>query len=67
MREATLDDRGHLYLPKEVRERYGRRFRIVQLHDGIELIPLSEDPLESLTEALAPIGGLDPRGTVCPS
>lgn len=42
---ATLDDQGRLYLPKEVQERYGRCFRIVQLHDGVKLIPLSDDPL----------------------
>lgn len=48
MSEATLDDRGRLTLPKEVRERYGDRYRIVELHDGIKLIPVAKDPLDAL-------------------
>ncbi|QLD87316.1 AbrB/MazE/SpoVT family DNA-binding domain-containing protein [Natronomonas halophila] len=48
MSEATLDDRGRLTLPKEVRERYGDRYRIVELHDGVKLIPIAEDPLDAL-------------------
>ncbi|WP_327052941.1 AbrB/MazE/SpoVT family DNA-binding domain-containing protein [Halomicrococcus gelatinilyticus] len=50
MSEATLDDRGRLTLPKEIRERYGDQYRIVELHDGIKLIPIAEDPLEALRE-----------------
>lgn len=52
---ATVDDRGRLYLPKELREQYGERFRVVRLHDGIKLIPVSGDPLEGLRRVLAPI------------
>ncbi|MEE6210075.1 AbrB/MazE/SpoVT family DNA-binding domain-containing protein [Salarchaeum sp. III] len=48
MSEATLDDRGRLTLPKEIRERYGDRYHIVELHDGIKLVPVSDDPLDSL-------------------
>jgi len=50
MTDATLDDRGRLTLPKEMRERYGDRYRIVQLHDGIKLIPVAEDPLDALRD-----------------
>lgn len=56
---ATLDDEGRLYLPEEVQERYGRRFRIVQLHDGVKLIPLSDDPMKNLQETLAPLRDVD--------
>lgn len=52
MTSATVDDRGRLYLPKPLRERYGERFRIVQRHDGIKLIPLPEDPVEGLRQAM---------------
>jgi bifunctional DNA-binding transcriptional regulator/antitoxin component of YhaV-PrlF toxin-antitoxin module len=48
MSETTLDDRGRLTLPKELRERYGDRYRIVELHDGIKLIPIADDPLDAL-------------------
>lgn len=57
MTAATVDQRGRLYLPKEVREQFGRRFRIVRLHDSVKLIPLSETPLQGLREALAPLAG----------
>lgn len=55
MSEATLDDRGRLTLPKEVRERYGTHYHIVQLHDGIKLIPIDEDPLEALRAEFADV------------
>lgn len=48
MSETTLDDRGRLTLPKELRERYGDRYRIVELHDGIKLVPIADDPLDAL-------------------
>lgn len=50
MSEATLDDRGRLTLPKELRERYGDRYHVVDLHDGIKLVPIAADPLEALRE-----------------
>lgn len=55
MPEATLDDRGRLTLPKEMRERYGERYRIVELHDGIKLVPVSDDPLDALREEFADV------------
>ncbi|MFB6129640.1 MAG: AbrB/MazE/SpoVT family DNA-binding domain-containing protein [Salinigranum sp.] len=55
MSEATLDDRGRLTLPKEVRERYGERYHIVELHDGIKLIPVSEDPLNALRDEFSDV------------
>ena len=55
MADATLDDRGRLTLPKELRERYGDHYHIVELHDGIKLIPVAEDPLEALREEFADI------------
>ncbi|ADD04312.1 uncharacterized protein Nmag_0727 [Natrialba magadii ATCC 43099] len=50
MSDVALDDRGRLTLPKEIRERYGERYHIVQLHDGIKLVPVAEDPLEALRD-----------------
>lgn len=58
MSEVSTDDRGRIYLPKEVRERYGERYRLVQLRNGIKLVPLSDDPVGALREALAPLKGL---------
>ncbi len=53
MSDVTLDDRGRLTLPKELRERYGDRYRLVALHDGIKLVPIAEDPLEALRAEFA--------------
>ena len=55
MSDASLDDRGRLTLPKEVRERYGERYHIVQLHDGIKLVPVADDPLRALRDEFADV------------
>lgn len=55
MSNATLDNRGRLTLPKELRERYGERYHIVELHDGIKLVPLADDPLKTLRDEFADI------------
>ncbi|WP_312911322.1 AbrB/MazE/SpoVT family DNA-binding domain-containing protein [Natronosalvus caseinilyticus] len=55
MTDATLDDRGRLTLPKAIRERYGDHYHVVQLHDGIKLIPIEDDPLEALRDEFADV------------
>lgn len=50
MSETTLDDRGRLTLPKEVRDRYGDHYHIVELPSGIKLIPIADDPLDALRD-----------------
>lgn len=51
MMEVTTDDRGRVTIPKEVRERFGERYRLVELRDGIKLLPIPEDPVASLRDA----------------
>ena len=55
MSDARLDDRGRLTLPKEIRERYGDHYHVVDLHDGIKLIPVADDPLDSLRYEFADV------------
>ena len=55
MSAVTLDDRGRLTIPKELREQYGDRYRLAQIHDGIKLVPIDEDPLEALREEFADV------------
>ena len=55
MSEATLDDRGRLTLPKEIRERYGDRYHVADVHDGIKLIPVADDPLDALRDEFADV------------
>lgn len=49
---ARADDRGRIVIPADVRERFGNRYRIVELHDRIELIPLAENPVRGLRTAV---------------
>ena len=51
MPKTTLDARGRLTIPPEIRERYGERYQIVQLHSGTKLLPIDDDPLEALRSA----------------
>lgn len=55
MPDVSLDSRGRLTLPKELRERYGDRYHIVELPDGIKLVPVADDPLGALREEFADI------------
>lgn len=55
MPEATLDDRGRLTIPKSLREQFGEEYHVVALHDGIKLVPKSDDPMESLREAFTDV------------
>jgi bifunctional DNA-binding transcriptional regulator/antitoxin component of YhaV-PrlF toxin-antitoxin module len=48
---TETDGQGRLYIPKEVRERYGERYHIVTYEDRIELIPVADDPLAAVREA----------------
>ena len=57
MGRATLDDRGRLTLPKEIRERYGDRYYVVELRDSVKLVPIADEPLESLRAEFADVEG----------
>jgi bifunctional DNA-binding transcriptional regulator/antitoxin component of YhaV-PrlF toxin-antitoxin module len=48
----TTDERGRIYLPKDVRERFGNQYRIVELPSHVALFPVDEDPLEGLRAAV---------------
>ena len=49
--ELQTDERGRVTIPKETRERYGDRFRLVELDSGIKLVPIPDDPVETLRAA----------------
>ena len=48
---TETDAQGRLYIPKEVREKYGQKYHIVMYEDKIELIPVADDPLTAVREA----------------
>lgn len=48
----STDERGRLYLPKDVRERFGEEYRVVELPDYVALFPIADDPLAAVEEAV---------------
>lgn len=48
----STDERGRLYLPKDVRERFGETYRVVELPSHVALFPVDEDPLEGVRNAV---------------
>lgn len=48
----STDERGRLYLPKDIRERFGDRYRIVELPSHVALFPVDDDPLEGIRSAV---------------
>jgi bifunctional DNA-binding transcriptional regulator/antitoxin component of YhaV-PrlF toxin-antitoxin module len=48
----STDERGRLYLPKDVRDRFGETYRIVELPSHVALFPVDDDPLAGLREAV---------------
>ena len=49
---AEADDRGRIVIPHEIREKHGDRYRVVELDDRVELIPIDSDPIEGLRDAV---------------
>jgi bifunctional DNA-binding transcriptional regulator/antitoxin component of YhaV-PrlF toxin-antitoxin module len=49
--ELHVDDRGRVVFPKELRERYGGDYWVVELDDGLKLVPIPEDPIATLRSA----------------
>ena len=54
---TETDAQGRLYIPKEVREKYGQKYHIVMYEDRIELIPVADDPLAAVREAAGELHG----------
>ena len=45
------DSHGRLYLPADLRDRYGDRFHVVTFEDRIELVPIDKEPLQAVRDA----------------
>lgn len=48
----STDERGRLYLPKDVRERFGDEYRVVELPNYVALFPVAEDPVAAVEDAV---------------
>ncbi len=61
MSTVDVDSRGRIYIPKEMREHHGEKFKIVELESGIKLIPVADDPVEGLKEAMGELKDVSPE------
>jgi AbrB family looped-hinge helix DNA binding protein len=52
---TTVANNGRIYLPKDLRERFGDKYHIVEKGDKIVLVPVSEDPLEALRQEFSEV------------
>lgn len=52
--EVRADD-GRIYLPKQLREKFGERFELVDRGDQLVLIPVADDPLAALRAEFADV------------
>lgn len=52
---TETDDRGRIYLSKDLRDRHGERFRVVDLPSRIVLVPVDDDPLQAVRESVGPV------------
>lgn len=48
----STDERGRIYLPKDVRDRFGDTYRIVEFPSHVALFPVDDDPLEGIRDAV---------------
>jgi bifunctional DNA-binding transcriptional regulator/antitoxin component of YhaV-PrlF toxin-antitoxin module len=49
---TETDDRGRIVIPHEIRKKYGDRYRLVELDDRVEMIPIDDDPVAGLRNAI---------------
>lgn len=49
---SKTDGRGRIYLPTDIREEFGDEYRIVKLPNRVTLLPVDDDPIEGLHEAV---------------
>ena len=47
---ARIDSRGRLYIPKKMREKLGNEVYLIEMDNGIIIIPKPKDPVEELEE-----------------
>ncbi|MFB6193699.1 MAG: AbrB/MazE/SpoVT family DNA-binding domain-containing protein [Halobaculum sp.] len=48
---VQTDEHGRITIPERLREQYGDRYRLVELRDGIKLVPIPDDPVAALRSA----------------
>ncbi|MFB6186194.1 MAG: AbrB/MazE/SpoVT family DNA-binding domain-containing protein [Halobacteriaceae archaeon] len=49
---VETDSHGRIYIPAELRKKYGEKFHVVEYEDRIELIPVDDEPLEAVHDEI---------------
>lgn len=49
---VETDSHGRIYLPADLRDKYGERFHVVEYSDRIELVPIEPDPLDAVRDEI---------------
>lgn len=47
---VTTAKNGYVYIPEDLREKFGERFHVVERDDSLVLVPVSDDSLEVLRD-----------------
>jgi bifunctional DNA-binding transcriptional regulator/antitoxin component of YhaV-PrlF toxin-antitoxin module len=50
MSRVDVDSHGRIYIPKDLRDRYGESFRIVPFRGKLKLVPVPDDPVKDLRD-----------------
>ena len=58
MMTAECDEEGRIQLGPQVRQRYGRRFFVLEAPGELVLLPVAEDPVKDLQEIGRSLRGL---------
>ena len=61
IQSIKCDQKGRIYLKQAIRARYGDKFVVVDLPDGVLLRPVPRDPVADLAERGRPIRGMSLR------
>jgi len=52
---SKVDTKGRLYLRREFRERLGREVYVVELDEGVLIVPKPKDPVKELERLGSPL------------
>ena len=56
---TETDEKGRIYLPMNARQKYGRKFLLIELPNGIKLVPVPKDPIQDLQQVMKKISKKD--------
>ena len=52
---VTTAKNGYVYIPEDLREKFGERFHVVERNESLVLVPVSGNSLEALREEFSDV------------